>query len=137
MDLDNANFLLENLIGRMERDGDAKRWKLEGSISSMEMDALQTILETLAAAPIESPSSTATEAIPEKAGVVVDTKEQAEDETPIPESADKVDDQKIKLDTTALSFDSPQILMLLYAWILVRRCQKQRHPEGLRMNFWS
>ncbi|SHN92254.1 hypothetical protein BHECKSOX_440 [Bathymodiolus heckerae thiotrophic gill symbiont] len=108
MDLDNANFLLENLIGRMERDGDAKRWKLEGSISSMEMDVLQTILETLAAAPIESPSSTATEAIPEKAEVVVDTKEQAEDETPIPESADKVDDQKIKLDTTALSFDSPQ-----------------------------
>ena len=107
MDLANAKFLLENLIGRMEQDDEAKRWKLEGSISSMEMDALQTILETLSTAPIEAPSSTATEAIPKKAEVV-DTKEQAEEEPPIPEPAVKLDDQKIKLDTTALSFDSPQ-----------------------------
>ena len=47
MDLGNAKFLLKNLIGRMEQEGDAKRWKLEGSISTLEMDALQTILEEL------------------------------------------------------------------------------------------
>ncbi|MBT5223362.1 MAG: hypothetical protein HON51_00585 [Gammaproteobacteria bacterium] len=107
MNLGNAKFLLENLIGRMEQDGDAKRWKLEGSISSLEMDALQTILETLSTVPIDS-SSTITEVIPEKTEVAVNTAEQRKEEAPVQEPADENDTQAVNLVTTALTFDSPQ-----------------------------
>ena len=107
MNLGNAKFLLENLIGRMEQDGDAKRWKLEGSISSLEMDALQTILETLSTVPIDS-SSTITEVIREKTEVAVNTAEQRKEEAPVQEPADENDTQAVNLVTTALTFDSPQ-----------------------------
>ena len=114
MDLDKAKFLLENLIGRMEQEDDARRWKLEGSISAFEMDALQTILAELSAEHVEVPSPAPTEAtpkiIPEQ--VKAEAPKQAPNQTKEKIQAEEIVDEPAKqtnsLNTTSLKFNNPQ-----------------------------
>jgi len=114
MDLGNAKFLLENLIGRMEQEGDAKRWKLEGSISALEMDALQTILTELSVEHVVPPSSVPPEVTPEiipgpvEVEVLKQAPNQSEEKIPTEETDDESANQAITLNTRSLDFNEPQ-----------------------------
>ena len=105
MDLDTAKFLLENMIGRMEQDGDTKpkRWKLEGSISALEMDALKTILDRLSDTDV---AVTTQPNIPQYQPDPIDPGKQKHIVSPGP--SDATANKLVTLNISALDFDTPQ-----------------------------